>query len=393
MAKRESKDPQSSLSSTSPKFTDLKFIDPSSWLSHPGLKAMGFDKGRLKDWRAEGLSSSDAFPSRVIFESREHYRVSTPLGEASAEPAGRLRLGDLLPVVGDWVWVDGLSPTDAAQQTCRIVGILPRRTSLSRKVPGEKTVEQVVAANVDTVFLVMGLDGDFNLRRLERFVVMIHESGASPVVVLTKEDLHDDPVEARLDAQTAAPGVPVYGVSSLQGKGLEPLQVFLEPGKTVAMVGSSGAGKSTLLNALNGEDVMKTGAVRASDDRGRHTTTHRQLVLLKSGGLLVDNPGVREIQLWAEDSSLDEAFHDIAELARACRFRDCSHNDEPGCAVRRALDDGTLSPERFRNWQGLEKELRHLESRRDVVTRRREDKKLGQLYKRVQEGKRKNRFR
>ncbi|MCG8456783.1 MAG: ribosome small subunit-dependent GTPase A [Holophagales bacterium] len=360
------------------------------------LTAYGLRPGRKDQLRDPSLAPPGCRPARVVFESREHYRVITSEGERPARLAGRLRLDEGLPVVGDWVALAAAAPTSAADPGEELIrAILPRTTHLSRKEAGAVTREQVVAANVDTVFLVMGLDGDFNLRRLERFVVMVWESGADPVVVLTKGDLHPDPVAARLDAAGVAPGVPVHVVASIRGEGLEPLRAHLGPGLTVALLGSSGAGKSTLLNALVGSELMRTGAVREGDDRGRHTTTHRQLVLLpaadgdpRGGGLLVDNPGVREIQLWADDGALAEAFDDVDTLAAGCRFGDCRHEDEPGCAVRRAIDDGRLAAERLESWRGLERELRHLERKRDVANRRKEDRKLGKLYKRVQREKR-----
>jgi ribosome biogenesis GTPase len=322
-------------------------------------------------------SGGDLEPGRVIFASREIYRVMTEAGEVDARVAGKLRRDDGLPVVGDWVALQRSGGAAVLQE------ILPRRSSLSRKVPGEVTREQVVATNIDTVFLVMGLDGDFNLRRFERLAVMAWESGAQPVGVLTKADLHGDPAAARLDAQMVLPGAPVHYVSSLTREGLEALRPFLVEASTVSLIGSSGAGKSTLINALCGEEIMRTAAVRPSDQRGRHTTNHRQLVQLPGGGLLVDNPGIREIQLWADDEALAEAFDDIAGLSNDCRFRDCRHEGEPGCAVQLAVEKGDLSPSRLANWRALEKELLHLERRRDVASQRREDRRLGRFYKRV----------
>ncbi len=351
----------------------------------PKISHSLYDFGYSASFAASFLSLTAQRPDRalavgrVTFQSQELYRLLTEVGELEACPSGRLRREFELPVVGDWVV---FSPQDDG--VVPIVGVLPRKTCLSRKVPGEATREQVVAANLDTVFVVMGLDGDYNLRRLERFVVMISASGAQPVVVLTKADLHADPLGARLDSQAAVPGTQVVAVSSLLGEGLEPLRAFLGPGATVALVGSSGAGKSTLLNRLCGSRWMRTSAVRASDDRGRHTTTHRQLVRLPEGGVLIDNPGVREIQLWADEKDLSGAFEDLETLARSCRFGDCSHRDEPDCEVRAALGDGRLDPARFENWLGLQKELRHLERRRDVAASRKEDRRLGRFYKRVQ---------
>lgn len=389
MGSKSSSSPRSSFASShaSPQSGSSRSVAPESGPASVDLDRLepwGFDAERRGDFATalqELAASSSDGPfrvARVVFESRRLYRVHDGQGELQAAAAGRFELGPERPAVGDWVVVDG--PED----TPRILHILPRRGRLSRKVVGQKTEEQIVAANVDTVFLVMGMDGDFNLRRLERFAVMASESGAEPVVILTKKDLHPEPVEACLDAKTCVPGVPVFAVCSPSEEGLEPLRAFLAPGRTVAMVGSSGAGKSTLLNALDGRSTMRTGAVRDSDDRGRHTTTHRQLVRLQAGGLLVDNPGVREIQLWAEQDALDSAFDDIAQLASGCRFRDCRHVDEPGCAVLGAVEGGRLDAGRLRNHQDMEKELQALERRRNVVEQRRADKKLGKLYKRVQ---------
>jgi ribosome biogenesis GTPase len=318
-------------------------------------------------------------PARVVAVSHEIYRLATADGaEAPARLAGKLREAPDRPAVGDWV-AAVVHPDGAAL----IQHLLPRRTRLSRKVAGERTQEQVVAANVDTVFLVMGLDGDYNLRRLERFAVMAWESGAQPVVILTKADLHEDAVGARLDAQSAAPGMPVFAVSALAGEGLAPLASWLGEGSTVALIGSSGVGKSTLVNRLAGAEVMRTSAVREGDDRGRHTTTHRQMIRLPTGGLLIDNPGVREIQLWADEGALETAFEDLAELAQGCRFRDCRHQDEPGCEVLAAVEDGRLDAARLASWHELDRELASLEKRQDVAAYRRADRVQGRMYKRI----------
>ena len=331
---------------------------------------------------------SPLVPARVVSHSREVYRVQMPDAERTARPSGTLRSTEL-PAVGDWVLCDSQSSADSETV---VRAILPRRTRLSRKVAGAKTEEQIVAANVDIVFLVMGLDGDFNLRRLERFAVMAWESGADPVVVLTKADLAEeggeDAMERRFEAEDVAPGMPVHLTSSFRGEGLDPLRAYLGEGRTVALLGSSGAGKSTLLNALCGEKVMATGAVREGDDRGRHTTTHRQLVRLPGGGLLIDNPGVREIQLWSGDDALGDAFGDVEALAPACRFNDCRHEDEPGCAVLQAMDRGDLPEERLANYRGLQRELRHLELKQDVAARRQENRKMSKLYRSIQTAKR-----
>ncbi len=330
------------------------------------------------------------FPARVVSISRGVFHVASAEGEIDARLLRRVRRAPAgSPAVGDWVAVEA---APAVGVDPRIVHVLDRRSRLSRKAAGARTEEQVVAANLDAVFLVMGLDGDFNPRRLERFVAMATESGAEPVVVLTKADLAADPEAMREQAVESSPGTTVVAVAALANENLEPLAAHLAPGRTVVMVGSSGAGKSTLLNALCGEEVMRTAPVREGDDRGRHTTTHRRLVQLPGGGLLIDNPGIRELQLWADDeSSLEETFDDIEKLGRECRFRDCGHGQEPGCAVRAAIRDGSLEPARLRNYNDLREEQRRLEQRRDEASRRAEDRRLGVYYKSVQQAKKNRR--
>jgi ribosome biogenesis GTPase len=230
------------------------------------------------------------------------------------------------------------------------------------------TVEQVVAANVDVVFLTAGLDGDFNARRLERYLTLGWESGASPVVVLTKSDLCDDLDGTVLEAESVAVGVPVHAVSNLTGDGIDALAVYLTEGKTVAALGSSGVGKSSLVNQLAGEELMATGDLRA-DGRGRHTTTHRQLVLLPGGALYLDTPGMRELRLWESEEGLASTFDDVTEAAARCRFADCSHEREPDCGVRAALADGSLDRERYDSWRKLQNELRWLAVKQDARLR------------------------
>jgi ribosome biogenesis GTPase len=259
-----------------------------------------------------------------------------------------------MPAVGDWVVV-----CDAPGDRFAIEALLPRRTKVSRKTPWLRAEEHILVANVDTVVLVSGLDHDFNPRRLERYLTAAWDSGADPVIVLTKLDLCDD-LGKLADAESVAVGVPVFAVSNVTGEGLEAVRALLRPAKTFVLLGSSGTGKSTLANRLAGRQVMDVGGLR-NDGRGRHTTRHRQLLVMPGGAILIDTPGLRELQIWEGD--LDSAFADIAELAAQCRFNDCAHSSEPDCAVREALDTGELDPDRWRNYVKLQRELRAIEAR------------------------------
>lgn len=292
-------------------------------------------------------------PARVSLEHTHIYRVLTPDGETLARVAGRLRhqastRADF-PAVGDWVAIE----LDPQGSEARIRAILPRTSRFSRRAAGNPTEEQIVAANIDTVFLVAGLDGDFNPRRLERYLVVAWESGASPVVVLNKADLVDDPDVRVEEVRALAQGVPVHAISCRKPPTLEPLRQYLGRGQTAALLGSSGVGKSTIVNRLVGRELLPTGEVRESDSRGRHTTAGRQLVLLPEQGILIDTPGMRELQLWETGEALDGTFGDIEALAEGCRFRDCRHRSEPGCAVVAAVADGSLAPERLQSLHKL----------------------------------------
>jgi ribosome biogenesis GTPase / thiamine phosphate phosphatase len=313
-------------------------------------------------YAADGLE-----PARVAVEHRGAYRLYTARGERPAELSGRLRHAAVdrsdLPAVGDWVAVDGL-------ETARVHAVLPRRTKFSRMAANDhgQTIEQVVASNVDVIFLTAGLDGDLNIRRLERYLTLGWESGAEPVVVLTKADLCEDVEAALIEVEAVAIGVPVHAVSNVTGEGIDALAAYFEGDRTVAALGSSGVGKSSLVNRLAGEEMMATGDLR-SDGRGRHTTTNRQLLLLPGGGLYLDTPGMRELRLWESDEGLNAAFDDVAEVAAGCRFSDCAHETEPGCAVRAAIADGTLDSERLTSWRKLQNELKHLARRQDARLR------------------------
>jgi ribosome biogenesis GTPase / thiamine phosphate phosphatase len=318
-------------------------------------------------------------PGRVVVQHRGVYVVQTEDGELRANAAGRLSheaagAGDL-PAVGDWVAVAARPEEGAAT----IQAVLPRRTTFSRKVAWNAAEEQVLAANIDVVFLLTSLNEDLNLRRLERYLTLAWESGARPVVVLTKTDLAADVALQVLEVEEVAFGVPVHAISSLTGDGLDVIRSYLEPGRTIALLGSSGVGKSTLVNTLAGREVLAVREIRESDGEGRHTTTHRQLVLLPGGGLVLDTPGMRELQLWESADGLGEAFADVEELAANCRFNDCAHRSEPGCAVQAALDDGTLDFGRWTSYQKLQRELAHLERRLDKRLRSEERKRWAKV--------------
>jgi len=298
-------------------------------------------------------------PGRIIADHGHKYRVATERGEGWAEMSGRLQfeLGERseFPAVGDWVAVRFLcdSGGDAV-----IHGVLPRTSRISRRAAGSVPTEQVVAANVDLLFLVAALNLDYNLRRLERYLIMAWNSGATPVIVLSKADLCDDPERYVAEAESIAPGVPVIAVSALEDLGREQVDDLLKPGVTVALTGSSGAGKSTILNWMAGKDVQKTQAIREDDSRGRHTTTHRELFVLPQGAVMIDTPGMRELQLWDDDGGWSEAFGEIEELVKQCRFSDCQHKREAGCAVREALQNGQLERKRFENYLKTQRELK-----------------------------------
>jgi ribosome biogenesis GTPase len=326
-------------------------------------------------------------PARVAVEHKELYLCLAEQGETRAAVSGRFRhlacaRADF-PAVGDWVALE------AGDGTAVIHAVLPRAGKFSRKAPGKASEEQVLAANLDTLFVVTSCNRDFNPRRLERYLSAA-AAGVQPVLLLNKRDLCEDPDRLAGDLRAVLPQVHVHALSALHGAGLDALLPYLGAGRTVALVGSSGVGKSTLLNRLRGQESQAVQPVRAGDDRGRHTTTHREMVSLPQGGLLIDNPGLRELQLW-EDADEDQAFADIAELAAGCRFADCTHEGEPRCAVQQALADGLLSPERLESYRKLRRELAYLETRCDdraERARKEEVKRIHRIHRTFEKAKR-----
>lgn len=319
-----------------------------------------FDKN-FEPYKNEGFSAI-----RIIKASREKYVAYGDLGEFSCEISGKFRFetdgkGNF-PTVGDWV----VASIRLNEKKATIHSLLPRKSVFSRKVAGEITDEQVVAANIDTIFIVCGLDLNFNLRRIERYLSLAWESGATPVILLNKADLCSEAEERKSEVESIALGVDVYTLSASQNLGTEILNKYITIGKTVAFLGSSGVGKSTIINSLLGTERLKVNDVSELGSRGRHTTTSKELILLPSGGMVIDTPGMRELQVWGDEEGLKQVFDDIVALSSKCRFRDCSHEKEPGCAVQEAINDGSLDPKRLESFLKLKKEFTYLSNRQTM---------------------------
>ncbi len=330
----------------------------------------------------DALETRGLVPARVIVQQRGLYRLVIETGEIEGRISGRFAhsaADGAYPVTGDWVAVE--LKADVAV----ISDVLPRATAFTRMAAGTAKDRQVVAANVDTALLAASLNADLNLRRLERYLATAYESGAEPVILLTKADACENPEPLIAEVRSIAFGAPVLAVSVRSGLGLEALGALLEPGKTAVILGSSGVGKSTLVNKLAGAELMATKSIRENDARGRHTTTHRELILLPSGALILDTPGMRELALWDAEAGVAEAFAQttaqVEVLAEACRFRDCAHDREPGCAVQAALAEGALDGERWRSFQKLRREVAYTVRKEDPAAASAERKRWAQIHK------------
>lgn len=354
---------------------------------NPSLKTLGW----TESLEAAAQTAREQFGheielGRVAADFGLDLRVVGPFGDERAALAGRLRFVEGgRPAVGDFVALIG------APQSRTIVELLPRRTWLARQAAGKRTDLQLIGANLDYVFIVTSFNEDFNLNRIERYVTAVRQGGAWPVVLVNKADLvSEDEREVILEELNERVGgsTDVLATSATDEGGLEPLEPYLVEGSTSSFVGSSGVGKSSIVNRLLGEDRQAVFDVRESDDRGRHTTTHRELFLLEGGALVIDTPGMREFQLW--DEVVEEAFDDVAELALECKFRDCGHDSEPGCAVRRAVEEGELHADRLESWRKLQREADHQRLRQDEAARRERGKEFARMVRDVQRRKKKD---
>lgn len=340
-----------------------------------------FDFNAFFQEHYEACKNENTLIGRISAEYKESYKLYSEKGELTAIVSGKFRNScterEAFPAVGDWVVFE--YPDNKAI----IHKVLPRTTKFSRKVAGKETQEQIIACNIDFAFIVCALNYDFNLRRIERYLSMIWQSGATPVIVLTKSDLCTDTEQKIVEVQNIAFGVDVHAISNLSTGGTQPLQKYCRDNKTIVLLGSSGAGKSSLINNLAKENIMKVGELRSNIDKGRHTTTHKQMIILPDGGLIIDTPGLRELQLWDAEEGISQVFSDIEDIALSCKFRDCFHRNETGCAVRKAIEDGLLDAGRLENYLKVQKEQEYITSRQSQSAAKIEKDKWKAIHKQI----------
>jgi len=343
------------------------------------LKELGWDQNLSKISNED--DTNNIIPGRISTHSGKHYVVITQDGEHKAIISNSflksINQKSDIPTVGDWVGLE----VNPEINTNHIRFVFPRKNKLSRKVAGTKSEEQIIASNIDIVFIMTSADSDFNVRRLERYLSMVYEINAHPIIVINKIDKTNDFEKYKTKAEKICRDVPIITISAKEGKGIEEISKYTKIGKTIVLVGSSGVGKSTLINYLLGYSRQAVGEIRKSDDKGRHITTSRELIILPNGGIIIDNPGIRELQLWSSGEGISKLFSDIEEISKLCKFKDCSHEHEPGCAVKKAVEEGTITIERLNSYKKLLREKDHLSLRRDIYKKRKKDKKLAKMYR------------
>jgi len=343
------------------------------------LKELGWDENLSNLLKREDIT--DLIPGRVSTHSGKHYVLITQNGEHNAiipnSFLNSINKKSDIPTVGDWVGLE----KNPEINTYYIRFVFPRKNKLSRKVAGTKSEEQIIASNIDIVFIMTSADSDFNVRRLERYLSTVYEINAQPVIIINKIDKTKDFEKYEIKADKICKDVPIIAISAKQGKNIDEISKYLKNGNTIILVGSSGVGKSTLINYLLGYSRQAVGETRFSDDKGKHITSIRELIVLPNGGIIIDNPGIRELQLWSSGEGISKLFQDIEEISKSCKFKDCIHEHEPGCAVKKAVDEGTITIERLNSYKKLLRENEHLNLRRNIYEKRKKDKQLGKMYR------------